>query len=162
MKMPDAFSARYENFLSGTYDCVDRIVLNAYFTLAQSGGGFRCWWRVLFGSDDTLDDTHLMRFAGHFSRRVRAFAEKKGIPLIFCDRGERKHEIAEPPIPSDPNFRGVFCILVGRAPAPVRHVQRYGNGGINIKTALPYRWVNHYSFHIMDAHWGHILSLIHI
>ena len=46
MKMPDAFSTRYRDLLGGTYDCVDRIVLNAYFPLAQSGGGFRCWWRV--------------------------------------------------------------------------------------------------------------------
>jgi hypothetical protein len=157
MKLPDAFSARYQDFLAGTYDCVDRIVLNAYFTLAQSGGGFRCWWRALFGNDDHLDDTHVMRFAGRFSRRVRAFAEKKGIPLIFCERGERKHEVAEPLAPADPAFRGVFCILVGRAPAPVREVQRFGHGGINIKTSTPYPWVNHYSFHIMDGPWGHVI-----
>jgi hypothetical protein len=157
MKMPDAFSARYVDFLSGTYDCVDRIVLNAYFVLAQSGGGFRHWWRTLFGNDDQLDDTHVMRFAGHFSRRVRAFAKKTGIPLIFCDRDERKHEVAEPLIPTDPAFRGVFCILVGRAPGAIREVQRYGKGGINVKTAKPYRWVNHYSFHIMDPQWGHII-----
>jgi hypothetical protein len=157
MKMPDAFSTRYRDLLAGTYDCVDRIVLNAYFSLAQSPGGFRVWWRTLCGSEDTLDDTHVMRFAGHFSRRVRAFAQKKGIPLIFCERGERKHEVAEPRVPSDPAFRGVFCILVGRAPAPVRQVKRFGNGGIDIKTPRPYRWVNHYSFHIMDPQWGHVI-----
>ena len=157
MKEPDAFSKRYEDLLAGTYDCVDRIVLNAYFPLAQSPGGFRVWWRSLWGSDDTLDDTHLMRFAGHLSRRVRAFAKKQGIPSIFCDRGERKHEIAEPRIPADPGFRGVFCILVGRAPAPVRQVKRFGNAGIDIKTPSPYPWVNHYSFHIIDPQWGHVI-----
>jgi hypothetical protein len=157
MKEPDAFSKRYEDLLAGTYDCVDRIVLNAYFPLAQSPGGFRVWWRSLWGSDDTPDDTHLMRFAGHLSRRVRAFAKKQGIPSIFCDRGERKHEIAEPRIPADPGFRGVFCILVGRAPAPVRQVKRFGNAGIDIKTPSPYPWVNHYSFHIIDPRWGHVI-----
>lgn len=157
MKMPDAFSTRYRDLLAGTYDCVDRIVLNAYFSLAQSPGGFRVWWRSLYGDDNTLDDTHLMRFAGHFSRRVRTFAEKKAVPLIFCGRGERKHEIAEPHIPTDPGFRGVFCILVGRAPAPLRQVKRFGKGGINIGVPQPYRWVNHYSFHIMDDHWGHVV-----
>jgi hypothetical protein len=157
MKMADAFSTRYQDLLAGTYDCVDRIVLNAYFPLAQSPGGFRHWWRTLCGGDDTLDDTHVMRFAGHFSRRVQAFAKKSGIPLIFCDRGERKHEVAEPHVPSDPAFRGVFCILVGRAPAPVRKVKRFGKGGIDIHTPKPYRWVNHYSFHIMDFQWGHVI-----
>ncbi len=157
MEIAGAFSARYQDLLAGTYDCVDRLVLNAYYPLAQSPGGFRVWWRSLYGNDDTLDDTHLMRWAGHFSRRVRAFAEKRGVPLIVCGRGERQHEIAEPKIPTDPKFRGVFCILVGRAPAPVRHIERYGKNGINITVPQPYRWVNHYSFHIMDDQWGHVI-----
>ena len=45
--------------LTGSYDCVDRIVLNAYFSIGHHPGGFRCWWRRLHGSDDQLDDTHL-------------------------------------------------------------------------------------------------------
>ncbi|MEP9412676.1 MAG: hypothetical protein HRF42_15035 [Candidatus Brocadia sp.] len=65
-------------------------------------------------SDDTLDNTHLMRFAGRFSRRIHASAKKEGIPLIYCQRDERKHEIAEQYIPTEPTFHGIFCILVGR------------------------------------------------
>ena len=34
-------------------------------------GGFRVWWRELYGSDENLDDNHLMRMAGRFSRRSR-------------------------------------------------------------------------------------------
>ena len=91
----DEFSVLYGGYLDGTYDCVDRFVLNAYFFMAQSGGGFRCWWRELYGGDENLDDTHLMRFAGRFSRRVHAFANKNGIPLIHCGKNEPKHEIAD-------------------------------------------------------------------
>ena len=58
-------------WLTGSYDCVDRVVLNAYFFIGHNPGGFRCWWRWLHeGSDDQLDDTHLMRMAGRFARRV--------------------------------------------------------------------------------------------
>jgi hypothetical protein len=32
------------------YDCVDRIVLNAYFGMGHSPGGV--WWRALTGSDE--------------------------------------------------------------------------------------------------------------
>ena len=60
----DEFEHLYGSYIDNTYDCVDRIVLNAYFYMAQSGGGFRRWWRDLFGQDDHLDNTHLMRFAG--------------------------------------------------------------------------------------------------
>jgi len=54
----------YVDFLDNTYDCVDRIVLNAYFRMGQMTGGFRTWWRQLIGSDDNLDNAHLLRMAG--------------------------------------------------------------------------------------------------
>jgi len=73
--MPDPLSERYRELLEGSYDCVDRIVLNAYFRMGHSAGGFRTWWRQLTGSEETLDNTHLMRLAGRFSRRLRAFEE---------------------------------------------------------------------------------------
>ena len=69
---------RYQDLLDGTYDCVDRIVLNGYFRPGHTGGGFRMWWRRLTGPDATLDNAHLMRMAGRFSRRVRAYAKANG------------------------------------------------------------------------------------
>jgi hypothetical protein len=154
----DRFSSYYAEFLDGTYDCADRIVLNAYFQLGQAPGGFRYWWRQLKGSDDGLDNAHLMRFAGRFSRRVRAYAEKHSIPLIYCQRGERKHLIAAEYVPDDPDFVGVFAILVGRAPAPVWDVRCSKSGKIlDIRRKEPYPYVNQYSFHIMDSDWGHFV-----
>jgi hypothetical protein len=58
----------------GNYDCVDRIILNACFSMGQTGGGFRTWWRALYASHDKLNDMHLMRMAGRFSRRLRPWA----------------------------------------------------------------------------------------
>ncbi len=45
---------------------VDRIILNAYFRRGHSPAGFHVWWQALTGSDDTLDNTHLMRMSGRF------------------------------------------------------------------------------------------------
>jgi len=136
---------------------VDRIVLNAYFRLGQSPGGFRTWWRILEGSDDNLDNAHLMRMAGRLSRRVHAHAKAHQLPLIHCAQDERKHEIAERYLPQDAEFVGVFLILVSRAPAPVWDVQCSKSGKIvNIARKKPLPWVNHYSFHIMDPDWGHV------
>ena len=45
--MTDGLSSLYQELLSGSYDCVDRIVLNAYFGMGHSPGGFRAWWRAL-------------------------------------------------------------------------------------------------------------------
>src|SRR5207244_3040443 len=65
-------------------------------SLGPRPGGFRVWWRRLHhDSDEQLDKAHLMRMAGRFARRVRAFATAKGIPVIDCTAEERKHRIAE-------------------------------------------------------------------
>jgi len=77
--MADGLSDLYQELLSGSYDCVDRIVLNAYFGMGHSPGGFRVRWRALTGSDDTLDNAYLMRLAGRFSRCVRGYAKPRAI-----------------------------------------------------------------------------------
>jgi hypothetical protein len=150
----DPFSQRYAEFLEDGYDVVDRLVVNGYFVLGQSGGGFRTWWRRLEGGDENLDNAHLMRLAGRFSRRLRAWAKKNNIPVVDCPAGERKSDISAKYLPTDPSFRGIFAVLVGRAPASVWEVERFGNGGINLKRKQV--WVNHYSFHILDEEWGHV------
>jgi hypothetical protein len=93
--MSGSLSDHYADLLTGSYDCVDRIVLNAYYRMGHDPGGFRLWWRALTGSDETLKNTHLMRLAGRFSRRIRGYAKANGIPVVDCSVGERKHDIAE-------------------------------------------------------------------
>jgi hypothetical protein len=151
----DGFSERYGDLLSGSYDCVDRIVLNAYFPLCHSPGGFRVWWRRLHGDDAELDNAHLMRMAGRFARRVRASAAAHGIPVVDCGRGERKHLIAQEYLADHTVGPGVFLVLIARAPATVWEVNRSPAGVIR-NLAKKKSFVNHYSFHVMDPDWGHV------
>ncbi|MFH1108268.1 MAG: hypothetical protein V1790_03590 [Planctomycetota bacterium] len=156
MIAPDSFSQYYAPLLENTYDVVDRIVLNAYFSLGSSAGGFRLWWQRLHGTDDNLDDTHLMRMAGRFARRVRGWGKKRNVPVVFCPAGERKHVTIEPYLPADPSFRGIFAVQITRAPAPVWEVLRSPNGGFHLRRKKSMPYVNHYSFHILDEEWGHV------
>jgi hypothetical protein len=142
----------YPELLTGRYDCVDRMVLNAYFRMGHSAGGFRHWWRQLTGSDETLDNAHLMRMAGRFSRRVRGWAKAHHIPVMDCSKDDRKHEIAEEQLRKTKVTRGVFLVLVSRAQAPVWEVRPRHH--LEWKKPMPY--VNHYSFHILDPEWGHV------
>src|SRR3989442_2038476 len=150
--MPDSLSDRYADLLSGSYDCVDRIVLNAYFRMGHDPGGFRVWWRALTGSDETLENAYLMRMAGRFSRRIRGYAKAHGIPVIDCSAGQRKHDLAEEYLAKTKLTQGLFLVLVGRAQAPVWDVSAKHH--IERKKPMPY--INHYSFHILDADWGHL------
>jgi hypothetical protein len=156
----DDFSGRYGDLLTGSYDCVDRIVLNAYFSMGHNPGGFRTWWRRLHdGSDDQLDDTHLMRFAVRFARRVKAWANANGVPVIYCKAGERKHLIAEEYLATHEVGTGVFLVLAAKAPARVWEVSRTAGGAI-ANLAKKTAYVNHYSFHIIDPAWACYLTCL--
>jgi len=154
--MNDKLSTRLADFLSGSYDCVDRLVFNAYFQFGQAPAGFRLWWRQLEGSDESLDNNHLMRMAGRLARRLRAYANTHNIPVVDCNTKERKDTIAGDYLPKEAGFTGLFVILVGRAPAPVWDVKKTKSGKImNIERKIQY--VNHYHFHIQDPQWGHVI-----
>jgi hypothetical protein len=155
--MPDEFSRYYADLLDSGYDCVDRIVLNGYFRLGYSPGGFRTWWRNLHqGSDADLDNAHLMRMAGRLGRRVRGWAQANHVPVIDCAAGERKDDLVPAHLPHSPDFVGVFLILVGRVPAPIWDVVRSPKGHI-VELRRKRAQVNHYAFHIIDPEWGHIV-----
>jgi hypothetical protein len=155
--MADDFSLRYGDLLTGSYDCVDRIVLNAFYPLGYQPGGLRVWWRRWHNdSDEQLDNTHLMRLAGRFARRVKAWGAANDVPVIFCKAGERKHRIAEQYLAEHEVGIGVFLVLVAKAPAPVWKMARSAKTGAIVNIERRREYVNHYSFHIMDPVWGHV------
>ena len=156
MRYKDKITEHYQEVIEGTYDCIDRLVLNAYCPQLLIPGGFRNWYRDLKGSDKDLDNAALMRMAGRFGRRVKAFCESEKIPLTFFKPGERKHEAAELLIPKDRSFSGIFAVFVSRSMGLLWDIKRFENGGMDIRKKKTCSFVNHFSFHIIDKEWGHI------
>jgi hypothetical protein len=58
-RVPNEFSFCYGDLLTGSYDCVDRVVLNAHFSLAHNPGGFRVWWRRLHDDPTRTSTTRI-------------------------------------------------------------------------------------------------------
>jgi hypothetical protein len=157
MNPTDELSSYYAELLEGSYDCVDRVVLNAYFPMGQTGGGLRTWWRQLHGSDANLNDGQLRDMAGTLSRRLRAYCARHQVPVIDAEAGQRKHELAEEHLPQDPKFRGLFLVITGNAPAPVWEVKRNAqNQIIEVQPRRKWPYVKHYHFHLIDPEWGHV------
>jgi hypothetical protein len=157
MNPTDELSSYYAELLEGSYDCVDRVVLNAYFPMGQTGGGLRTWWRQLHGSDANLNDDQLRDMAGTLWRRLRAYCARHQVPVIEAEAGQRKHELAEEHLPQDPKFRGLFVVITGNAPAPVWEVKRNAqNQIIGVQHRRKWPYVKHYYFHLIDAQWGHV------
>jgi hypothetical protein len=109
------------------------------------------WWRRWHDdSDAELDNTHLMRMAGRFTRRVKAWGAAIDVPVIFCKARERKHRIAEAYLATHEVGTGVFLVLVAKAPATVWKVARAAKTGAIVNIERRREYVNHYSFHIID------------
>jgi hypothetical protein len=104
----DGLSRTYAGLLTGSYDCVDRIVLNGFFSMGHTAGGLRTGWRALTGPDGTLNNAHLMRMAGRFGRRVHAWAAENQIPIKNCATVERNQEIGEEHLASTQLRKGSF------------------------------------------------------
>jgi hypothetical protein len=156
MKAKDPFTQYYKDQIERTYDCVDRIVLNAYNAYSVAPGGFRNWWREVHGGDENLDDAHIQRMAGRFSRRLRGWAKKHNIPVIYCKGDDRKHDLAQEYKTNNNGKEGIFAVFVSRATAPLWTVVRFGNNGMDIRKKKPMPFVNHFFFHIWDKEWGHL------
>ncbi len=114
------------------------IVVNGYYRQAHSPGGFRIWWRRLHGGEDTLDNAHLIRMAGRFRRRLRAWAAENRVPVRICNHGEQKHDVAEEYRHRTEIREGLFLIIEGRAQAPVWRISRTDSS----VERSPYPYVN--------------------
>jgi hypothetical protein len=80
-RVADDFTERYGDLLAGSYDCVDRVVLNAFFPIGHNPGGFRCWWRRLHGGDDQLDDAHRYGYSAYQAEYSRNLLFKSGAQM---------------------------------------------------------------------------------
>jgi hypothetical protein len=156
MTQTDDFTRDLSPLLEGRYDCMDRISLNGFYPLGCSSGGLLRWWNALTGGQ-TLTEDKLRAFSGTFSRRVRAWAEKNGVPVVDFVIGDKtKHEQAEKLQPRDPAFTGVFAVFVARAPAPIWEAYTNPKGKVVLYRPKRPALVNHYYFQIVDRQWGHV------
>lgn len=156
MNSIDDLTRELSGLLEGHYDSMDRITLNGFFRMGSTSGGLLNWWNALTGGKP-LSEEKLRAFAGTFSRRVRAWAEKHHVPLIeFATGDSTKHERAEQLQPQDPAFSGVFAVFIASAPALTWRAYTNENGKVVLYRPKRGALVHHYYFHIVDAQWGHL------
>ncbi len=163
--MTDGLSTLYQDlpggsYDCGSYDCVDRIVLNAYSRMGHDPGGFRVWWRALTGSDETLENAYLMLLAGpvqpSHSRLCQSPRHSRDRLSGRAAQARPRRRISgpdqgHPGLVSGPGRPGAGAGVGCRRKAPHRAKEA---------DAPSLRWgrlyVNHYSFHILDPDWGHL------
>ena len=156
MTTTDDLSSYLADRLEGSYDCADRITVRGYYPLGQTSGGLLTWWNQLF-PNTALTEERLRKLAGDFGRRVNGYARKHKITLRYCATGEKdKHAQAVKLRPVDPQYRGVFAILVAKAPGLVWQAKNNWEGKVVVRRPKSWPLVYHYHFHIVDPEWGHV------
>lgn len=153
----NTFVNAYRNLLDGVYCSFDRIVIGAYFTMLHSAGGLLTWFRRLH-PDKPLDKNQLMRFACRFGRRTQAFAKANDIPILYPERGTRKHELAQTYLKDFKKTHGIFLIMVVSERALVydSYTPKTKAESLHRNLTAKWRMVNYYYFHIRDKNWGHV------
>ena len=151
------FVQAYQNLLSGMYCSFDRIVLGAYFIMLHRPGGLLTWFRRLH-PETPLDKNQLMRFACRFGRRTQAFAKANQIPILYPERGTRKHELAQTYFNHFQKPEGIFLIMVVREMAWVyeSRTPKTAAEKLHRNLEMKRRLVNYYYFHLRDKNWGHV------
>ena len=136
-------------------ECIDRMYLNVYVPLLQSGGGTAAFFRGVRGNP--VPSSALMApMTRRFVSGIERFAQRQGIDLVRFERFERKDERTQTYLRRFEGTQGVLYIGKAQEKARVVRTERRED-----PVHGPYPWltsstamVNHYYFYIVDADFG--------
>lgn len=137
-------------------ECIDRMYLNVYVPLLQTGGGTWHFFREIRGNP--VPSTVLMApMTRKFVSDIERFAREEGVDLIRFARGERKDDRTQQYLKTWHGGEGVLFIGKAQERARVVRTQRRRDP----QTGDHYPWlesstamVNHYYFYAVDEDFG--------
>jgi hypothetical protein len=135
---------------------IDRLYLNLYQPMLQTGGGVASFFKVHRGAK--VASTVLMApMSRSFVKATHDFAQREGVEIVAFAKGQRKDEVTRERLAGFSAAEGV--LYVGKAQerfASFRVVKK-----ISAHTGQPYPWLtrsavmcNHYYFYLVDEDFG--------
>ena len=137
-------------------ECIDRMYLNVYVPVLQTGAGASYFFRQIRGNP--MPSSALMApMTRRFVADLEGFAKREGVDLIRFERGERKDERTKEYVRRWPGGEGVLYIGKAQERARVLRTERRHDP----VTGAPYPWladstamVNHYYVYLVDEDFG--------
>ena len=137
-------------------ECIDRMYLNVYVPVLQTGAGASYFFRQIRGNP--MPSSALMApMTRRFVAALEAFAKREGVDLIRFERGERKDERTKEYVRRWPGGEGVLYIGKAQERARVLRTERRHDP----VTGAPYPWladttamVNQYYVYLVDEDFG--------
>jgi len=135
---------------------IDRLYLNLYQPMLQTGGGVATFFKVHRGAK--VASTALMGPISHaFVKAIHDFAHREGVEIVAFAKGQRKDEVTRERLTKFSAPEGV--LYIGKAQerfASFRVIKK-----ISEHTGQPYPWLtrgsvmcNHYYFYLVDEDFG--------
>ena len=136
-------------------ECIDRMYLNVYVPMLQSGAGAAHFFRKVRGNP--VPSSALMApMTRAFVQAIKGYAQREGIDLIRFERFERKDERTQAYLRDFTANEGVLYIGKAQEKARVVRTERRHDPVFG-----PYPWlvsstamVNHYYIYIVDEDFG--------
>ncbi len=135
---------------------IDRLYLNLYQPMLQTGGGVASFFKVHRGAK--VAATTLMAPMSHaFVKAIHDLAKHEGVEIVAFAKGQRKDEVTGERLKDFSATEGV--LYIGKAQerfASFRVIKK-----ISVDTGQPYPWLNrssvmcnHYYFYLVDEDFG--------
>jgi len=135
---------------------IDRLYLNLYQPMLQTGGGVATFFKCHRGAK--VASTVLMApMSRGFVKAIHGFAQHEGVEIVAFAKGQRKDEVTRQRLEGFSAAEGV--LYIGKAQerfASFRVIKK-----ISTHTGQPYPWLtrgavmcNHYYFYLVDADFG--------
>lgn len=136
--------------------CVDRVYLNAYYPSLLHGGQLVNFLRKHLGQQ-IPSPAVLQRMGRDFEQRVKAYAERYGIPIVHFEKGRRKDEVAAWYRSRFKKQEGVVFIGVAQEKAYAFKAKKQCEGKwVHFDYSRQSVRVNHYYFYLQDRQFGPI------
>ena len=135
---------------------IDRLYLNLYQPMLQTGGGVATFFKGHRGAK--VASTTLMAPMTHtFVKAIHDFAQHEGVEIVAFDKGQRKDEITRERLKTFGGCEGVLYIGTAQERFATFRVTKR----ISVHTGQPYPWLtrstvmcNHYYFYLVDEDFG--------
>ena len=112
-----------ENHVTLELECLDRLYLNAYVPMLQTGGGTAWFFREVRGNP--VPSSALMApMTRRFVTRLERFARDQGVDLVSFRRGERKDDVTQKYLRRWSDGEGVLYIGKAQEKARVLRTQK--------------------------------------
>ena len=137
-------------------ECIDRMYLNAYVPILQLPGHL-VTFLVKHRNQPIPSPALLGQLTKAFVAAVERFAQKRNIPIVHFQKGQRKEEVARPYFDKAAGKEGVVLIGIAQEKATTFRAyrpKRTPSGVAHYEFSRASACVNHYYFYILDRDFG--------